>query len=58
MLMAAMRHDKVQARGSKSMPKKTLAELSTFRPFNVLETNWEVWNISGMTFERYVNSHQ
>ena len=55
MLMAAMRHDKVGTRGNKSVPKKTLAELSTFRPFNVRETIWEVWNISAFTDERYVN---
>ena len=55
MLMAAMRHEKVGQRGSKSVPKKNLAELTTFRPFNVRETNWDVWNISGVTFERYVN---
>ena len=44
LLNSALKHG-VPAKGGKPAPKEPIEDLTTFRPFNVRETNWEVWDI-------------
>ena len=39
-------------------PLKPLEELTTFKPFNVRETRWEVWDVMESRYESYLNLHQ
>lgn len=43
LLLSALRFGNPRA---KVKPKKALEEMTTFKPFNVLETGWDVWNIT------------
>jgi hypothetical protein len=45
------------ARGGKPAPKKPIEDMSTFKPFNVRETNWEVWDVKDGKYEQYLNLH-
>lgn len=44
-------------KGGKPAPKKPIEELTTFKPFNVRETMWEVWDIKEGKYEQYLNLH-
>ena len=32
--------------------------MTTFKPFNVRETKWEVWDVKEAKYEQYINLHQ
>ena len=42
----------------KSAPKRPLEDMTTFRPFNVRETRWDVWDVKESKYEQYLNLHQ
>ena len=41
----------------KTAPKKPLEDMTTFRPFNVRETKWDVWDVKESKYEQYLNLH-
>jgi len=46
------------AKGSRPVPKRSIDEMTTFRPFNVRETQWEVWDVKESKYDQYLNLHQ
>ena len=57
MLQSAMRLGGT-SKQARAMKKKPLEEMTTFKPFNVRETCWEVWDLKQAKAEAYVNMHQ
>ena len=53
-LNAALRHDSTRG---KPATRQALEDLTTFKPFNIRETNWEVWDVRESKNEQYVNLH-
>ena len=58
LLFAALRHGQVGSKGGRPAPKKPLEEITTFKPFNIREIKWEVWDIKEAKYEQYINLHQ
>ena len=57
MLMSALRQGNAnRARGQPQ--NEPLESLSTFKPFNIRETCWEVWDVRESKYEQYLNLHQ
>ena len=46
------------SRGSRKPGNKPIEELTTYKPFNIRETMWEVWDIKEAKNEHYLNHHQ
>ena len=44
MLQSAMRQGST-SKAAKAQRRKPLEEMTTFKPFNVRETQWEVWDL-------------
>ena len=53
LLLSAMRE------GVRGRPaaKRPLEEMTTFKPFNVRETKWDVWDVKESKYEQYLNLH-
>ena len=56
LLLSAMREGS-QSRGKQGY-RKPIEEMTTFKPFNVRETKWDVWDIKESKYEQYLNLHQ
>lgn len=54
LLMSALR----EGVKGKPQPRRTLEDMTTFRPFNVRETKWDVWDVKESKYEQYLNLHQ
>ena len=54
LLLSAMRE------GVRGRPaaQKPLEDMTTFKPFNVRETKWDVWDVKESKYEQYLNLHQ
>ena len=57
MLNSALRFGQ-PAKGGRPAPKAAIEDMTTFRPFNVRETQWEVWDVKQNQYEQYLNLHQ
>lgn len=57
MLNSALRFGK-PAKGGQPAPKLPIEDMTTFKPFNVRETQWEVWDVKESKYEQYLNLHQ
>lgn len=57
MLMSALRAG-ATSKQARAMKRKPLEEMTTFKPFNVRETQWEVWELKEAKYEAYVNMYQ
>ena len=57
MLISALRFGQ-PAKAGRPAPKKPIEDMTTFRPFNVRETQWEVWDVKESKYEQYLNLHQ
>ena len=38
--------------------QKPIEDMTTFKPFNVRETRWEVWDLMEAKYENFINLHQ
>ena len=38
--------------------RRPIEEMTTFKPFNVRETRWEVWDTMESKYENFINLHQ
>ena len=54
LLLSALREG---ARGKQGF-KRPIEEMTTFKPFNVRETKWDVWDIKESKYEQYLSLHQ
>jgi len=55
MLLTALKRDQPARPGQPA--RKALEDMTTFKPFNVRETNWEVWDVKDYMTEQYYKAH-
>lgn len=56
LLLSALREG-VQPKGKQAVAKKPIEEMTTFKPFNVRETRWDVWDVKEAKAEQFLNLH-
>lgn len=56
LLLSALRHG-APAKGGRAAIKEPIEDLTTFKPFNVRETNWEVWDVKEAKNDQIMNLH-
>ena len=55
MLLTALKRDQPARTGQPA--RKALEDMTTFKPFNVRETEWEVWDVKDYMTEQYYKAH-